>query len=341
LNGEKKIGFISLPDFYTSWNDEGGSGCANDLAKTLIKLKKENIDGVILDLRNNGGGSLKEAIDLTGIFIDYGPVLVATGEEKPAALKDFNRGSIYTGPMIVMINENSASASEVVAGALQDYNRAVIVGKPSFGKATGQSVYPIAPDHVSAYSDEVNEWGYVKITEMGLYRIDLKTNQFNGVIPDITLESPYEYDPFREKDYPNVILLDSIEKKMYYTALPEIDLTSIASESKERQLSTDYFIRIKSFSKEINALYEGVDFSYLTLQESIDLNKKINDLKDGVETVYDEISSEFKSESLQYDQEVYKMSEYLNIYKEAFHEEVESDGELAEAFNIMLELINK
>jgi carboxyl-terminal processing protease len=341
LNGEKKIGYISLPDFYTNWNEDGELGCANDLAKTLIKLKKESIDGVILDLRDNGGGSLKEAIDLAGIFIDYGPVLVATGEEKPFTYKDFNRGSIYRGPMIVLINENSASASEVVAATLQDYNRAVIVGQPSFGKATGQSVFPVAPDNVSPDSDAAGKWGFVKVTGMGLYRIDLKTNQVNGVVPDINLEVPYDYDPFREVDYPNVLNLDSIEKKMYYTALPEIDLASIESRSKERQLGGELFNKVKSFGEQIDVLYEGLDYDYMGLTESLALSKKVNALKETLEKVYDEASSSFKSQSLQYDEEVYKMSEYLNKYKEAFHEEIDSDPELAEAYTIMLELINQ
>ncbi|MFT6503933.1 MAG: carboxyl-terminal processing protease [Crocinitomicaceae bacterium] len=341
LNGEKKIGYISLPDFYTSWNDDGGLGCANDLAKTLIKLKKESIDGVILDLRDNGGGSLKEAIDLAGIFIDYGPVLVATGEEKPFTYKDFNRGSIYKGPMIVLINENSASASEVVAATLQDYNRAVIVGQPSFGKATGQAVFPLARDNNMPGIEMGGKWGFVKVTGMGLYRIDLRTNQVNGVVPDINLEVPYDYDPFREEDYPNVLNLDSIEKKMYYTALPEMDLASIESRSKERQLSADLFIKVKSFGEQIDALYDSVDYESMGLTESLALSKKVDALESELEKVYEEASSDFKSQSVQYDEEVYKMSEYLNRYKEAFHEEIDSDPELSEAYTIMLELINK
>lgn len=341
LSGEKKIGYISLPDFYTNWNDDTGLGCANDLAKTLIKLKKESIDGVILDLRDNGGGSLKEAIDLTGIFIDYGPVLVVEGDqEKPYTYKDFNRGSIYNGPMIVMINENSASASEVVAGALQDYNRAVIVGQQSFGKATGQSVYDVAP--IGGFdTDKRDEWGFVKVTEMGLYRIDLETNQFNGVSPDIELQIPYDFDPFREKDYPDVIHLDSIFKKMYYTPKPEFDLDAITSASVLRQESAPFFTKMKAIDKEITDLYKNVDEYTLSLTESITIRKKYAELEGEIDVIYDEISNQFTAESLQYDAEVYKMSEYLNMYKEAFLEEIESDSELAETYLILLELINK
>ena len=144
LSGGKKIGYISLPGFYTTWEDETGSGCANDMAKEIIKLKKENIDGLVLDLRYNGGGSMFEALQLCGIFIDEGPLAgIRDKTGKVIFHKDPNRGTIYDGPLVVMINNQSASASELVAAALQDYNRAVIVGSPSYGKATMQVVFPM------------------------------------------------------------------------------------------------------------------------------------------------------------------------------------------------------
>src|ERR1700676_1766568 len=146
LKGDHRIGFISLPAFYTDWNgEEGGSnGCADDVAKEIIKLKKEDIEGLILDLRYNGGGSMLEAIALAGIFIDSGPVGMTRNKEgKIYTMKDVNRGSVYDGPLILLINGFTASASEMLAGTLQDYHRALIVGSPSFGKATAQIVLPL------------------------------------------------------------------------------------------------------------------------------------------------------------------------------------------------------
>ena len=141
------MGYISLPAFYTDWqnNDKAGNGCADDVAKEIVKLKKENIEGLILDLRYNGGGSMQEAVDLSGIFIDAGPVAqIKSRDAKVYTMKDVNRGStIYDGPLILMVNGYSASASEMVAGTLQDYNRAVIVGSPTYGKATAQVVLPM------------------------------------------------------------------------------------------------------------------------------------------------------------------------------------------------------
>src|SRR5688572_21233923 len=144
LKGEKKIGYILLPGFYTEWENESGSSCANDVAKEIVKLKRENIEGLILDVRFNGGGSMGEAMELTGIFIDEGPLAGTKYRDgKVAFMKDPNRGQIYTGPMVLMVNGQSASASEMLAAALQDYNRAVIVGSNTFGKATMQQMMPL------------------------------------------------------------------------------------------------------------------------------------------------------------------------------------------------------
>jgi carboxyl-terminal processing protease len=130
LRGTHRVGFISLPAFYTDLNGEegGNNGCADDVAKEIIKLKKENIEGLILDLRYNGGGSMLEAIALAGIFIDSGPVGMTRDKEgKIYTMKDVNRGSVYDGPLILLINGFTASASEMLAGTLQDYNRALML----------------------------------------------------------------------------------------------------------------------------------------------------------------------------------------------------------------------
>jgi carboxyl-terminal processing protease len=146
LKGTKNIGYISIPDFYFDWENTstGINGCANDVAKEIIKLKKENIEGLIIDIRFNGGGSLQEAVDLAGIFIDGGPVAqLKTKEPKPYTLKDGNSGSIFDGPLLVMVNGHSASASETFSATMQDYNRAIIAGTTTYGKSTGQIIFPL------------------------------------------------------------------------------------------------------------------------------------------------------------------------------------------------------
>ena len=191
LKGDHRVGFISLPAFYTDWNGEegGNNGCADDVAKEIIKLRKENIEGLILDLRYNGGGSMQEAIALAGIFIDAGPVGMTRDKEgKIYTMKDVNRGSVYDGPLILLINGFTASASEMLAGTLQDYHRALIVGSPSFGKATAQVVLPL-----DTMFDEKNVErmktadNFIKITVERLFRVNGTSAQRTGVIPDIFL----------------------------------------------------------------------------------------------------------------------------------------------------------
>ncbi len=343
LEGEKKIAYISLPDFYTNWTDTSSLGCANDVAKALIKLKRENIEGLILDLRDNGGGSLKEAVDLVGIFIDFGPVMIRKDYDGELwTMKDFNRGAIYHAPLIVLINEGSASASEVVAGSLQDHNRALIVGRRSFGKATGQSILSLDPMiELNLTQKENPEWGYVKITGLGIYRIDLSTNQLNGVMPDVELILPYDDEFQREADYPNVIQLDSINKKMYYTPAPEFDTENLVSRSLERQQSNAILKELNLTYHSLDSLFDLGEPSHLSLKDYLLLIKKEQLLFDKLDTAYSKKVTNYAAQSLTYDQEIYDMSEYMAAYRNDFLENVNTDYELAEAYSIMLDLLKK
>lgn len=339
LEGEKKVGYIALPDFYTNWTDTSSLGCANDLAKALIKLKKEQIEGVILDLRDNGGGSLYEAIDLVGTFIDYGPVLIVkNNHEVLKTLKDFNRGAIYRGPLIVLINEYSASASEVVAGAIQDYNRGLIVGQTSFGKATGQGVEPlIMQGEVSSFETV----GFAKITGIGLYRIDLTTNQLNGVVPDIQLSNLFERKVKREEHYPNVLALTPIDKKMYYTPMKEISTESLISLSENRQSTDPQRAKIQSIINRLEETYNNVDYLSQSLIEIIELEQEAEKIKTEYYNLIEDWHQEFKPSTNQFDAEIYRMNAYLNTYNQDFHHRISIDYELGEAYQIMLDLINQ
>lgn len=336
LEGEEKVGYIALPDFYANWTDTSALGCANDLAKALIKLKKENIQGVILDLRDNGGGSLFEAVDLVGTFIDYGPVLVVKdNDEDIRTFKDFNRGAIYRGPLIVLINEYSASASEVVAGAIQDYNRGLIVGQTSFGKATGQNVQPLTLDE----SSEVE--GFAKITGIGLYRINLETNQINGVIPDVPLESLVSYDYPREEDYPNVLSLESIEKKMYYTPKKEINTERLIQNVKMRTAADVKRSECLLLIDQLESKYDQIDYYNQSLKEIISYSKEAQVIEDKLYETLSDWDQNFKPVTNQFDAEIYRMNSYLNSYNEDFHERIKNDFELGETYQIMLDLIQQ
>lgn len=246
----KKTGYIALPSFYIDWNDERSSSCANDVSKEIVKLKKEGIDALLLDLRYNGGGSVQEALELAGIFIDAGPLSLAKERSgKTMTLKDPARGTIYDGPMGVMINGQSASASELLAGALQDYNRAVIIGGRSFGKATMQIVLPM--DSSFNYLDETKSPpqtdSYVKVTTGKLYRITGKTNQLNGITPDVILPDPIQAYDYTERKMPFALPSDTVMKKVLFTPLKPLPIATLATNSNNRISGNPYFTGIKNY----------------------------------------------------------------------------------------------
>ncbi len=250
LKGANKIGYIYLPVFYEDWDtkNQGLNGCANDVGREIIKLKKENIDGLILDIRYNGGGSADEATELAGIFIDAGPVQQEKSRDaKVYTLKDINRGTIYDGPLVILVNGYSASASEIVAGALQDYNRAVIVGGDTYGKATAQIVFPmdttVTPETLA--TKQSND--YLKITISKLYRVNGRTAQFTGVHPDIVLPDLLDAYAGKEADDPYALRPTTIEPNKYYTPCAPLPVKALA-QSVQTDIDTNrYFNAVKNF----------------------------------------------------------------------------------------------
>ncbi len=252
LKGTKTIGYISLPAFYEDWEDSKGvNGCANDVAKEIIKLKKEGIGGLILDLRYNGGGSVQEAVALAGLFIDAGPVgQVKAKDDKVYTLKDVVRGTVWDGPLLVLVNGNSASASEIVAGTLQDYNRALIVGSPTYGKATAQVVLPMDTTvDLATLNPKAEASSYIKVTISKLYRITGRTAQFSGVVPDVALPDPPEADIHREADEAFALPPTPIEPNKYYRALPPLPIAAEKTIATQSMNTNTFFKMATGFTK--------------------------------------------------------------------------------------------
>jgi len=249
LKGQKSIGYISLPSFYEDWENKINiNGCANDVAKEIIKLKKENIEGLIIDIRYNGGGSLKEAVELAGIFIDAGPVAIEkTREGKPYTFKDVNRGTVYDGPLLLMVNGYSASASELFAGCLQDYNRALVVGTPTYGKATGQLILPLDTSiNINGDLSNYKTSSFIKLTMMQLFRVSGNTAQFNGVIPDITFPDLTEIQRNKEKDNPFAIPAVKIEGNKYYLPGKQLSISSLKQKATSI-LNDPWFVKEQTY----------------------------------------------------------------------------------------------
>ncbi|HEX6223224.1 MAG TPA: carboxy terminal-processing peptidase [Chryseolinea sp.] len=262
LQGEKKIGYVSLPGFYTDWGDEEGSRCANDVAKEILKLKKENIDGLVLDVRFNRGGSLKEAVAMAGIFIDAGPMgVVKVRGGVTQSEKDMNRGTVWDGPLLLMVNGLSASASEFLAAALQDYHRGIVVGSRTYGKATGQEVFSLEPDEKngSASAGKKLGWGYTTITTLKIYRVTGKTAQRRGVVPDIPLPDLYDSIEFREENLRDALTSDSISRKVYYTPLGVLPICELKEKSQARVIRSSGFQTTIACSRALRGLSAKLD----------------------------------------------------------------------------------
>ncbi|MEL6926775.1 MAG: carboxy terminal-processing peptidase, partial [Bacteroidota bacterium] len=269
-NGAGKIGYIKLPRFYADFNRRGGRSCATDVAKELEKLKSHKVDGVVLDLRNNGGGSLRDVVQMSGLFIEEGPIVQVKARESSAdVLEDTDPSVQYDGPLVVMVNSFSASASEILAAALQDYGRAVIVGSNStFGKGTVQRFFDL--DRAIRGNAEVKPLGEVKVTIQKFYRINGGSNQLKGVIPDIVLPDRYHYLKLGEKENEYAMQWSSIEPVDYsqsVTSLDNMDKIKAASQTrvendptfglilesakrlKEQRDDTDYTLNLKEFQE--------------------------------------------------------------------------------------------
>jgi carboxyl-terminal processing protease len=234
--GGKKIGYIRLPAFYANFNDEqDGRSSAEDVKKELEKLKQEKVDGVVLDLRNNGGGSLTDAVEMAGLFIDSGPVVqVRSGQGSAQVLNDRDPRVQYNGPLVVMVNKYSASASEILAAAVQDYKRGVVIGSTStYGKGTVQRIFNL-DDALPAEFNAIKPFGSLKLTTQKFYRINGGSTQFKGVVPDIVLPDAYSYLDQGEKDTDYPLKWDEISPARYRTwqQAPAIDKLKAASNSR-------------------------------------------------------------------------------------------------------------
>lgn len=246
--GGSKIGYIFLPEFYADFDRPNGPRSFVDVAKEVTKLKEEKVDGIVIDLRNNGGGSLYDVIQMAGLFIDDGPIVqVKDRENKPSVLKDKDKNVLYAGPLAVMVNEFSASASEIFAAAIQDYNRGVIIGSTStYGKGTVQRNIGLDEAGISLSNSDL---GTVKLTLQKFYRINGGSTQLKGVSSDIVLPDNLEHLKVREKDNDDALPWDEISNATYNSWKPGYDLKIIQQLASQRLDNDPSFKLIKESSE--------------------------------------------------------------------------------------------
>jgi carboxyl-terminal processing protease len=232
--GNSKIGYIFLPEFYADFENANGNRSYIDVAKEVTKLKEQSVDGIVIDLRNNGGGSLYDVVQMAGLFIEDGPIVqVKDRENKPSVLRDKDKNVLYSGPLAVMVNEFSASASEIFAAAIQDYGRGVVIGSTStYGKGTVQRNIGLDPE--TGFSMSNSDLGTVKLTLQKFYRINGGSTQLKGVSSDIVLPDQLENLKVREKDNPDALPWDEINKSPYSAWNAGYDLKTIQQLASQR-----------------------------------------------------------------------------------------------------------
>ncbi|SFZ93864.1 carboxy terminal-processing peptidase [Chryseobacterium limigenitum] len=239
----KKYGFINLPSFNADFEDAKGRNASDDIKNEIIKLKAQNIDGIVLDLRNNGGGSLTEVGDIMGLFMNAGPyVQVKDGNGKIQTLKNKQEAPIWTGPLVIMQNELSASASEILAGAMQDYGRAMIIGSPqSFGKGTVQTFVDL-----NRFLNTEDDFGSLKLTIQKFYRITGESTQRKGIVSDIQMKDFFTYAEIGERYDDYALAWDKIPSTTFQK-LNYFDVKALEKASNDRMSkNTNYQLLLES-----------------------------------------------------------------------------------------------
>lgn len=246
---DKKIGYIRIPSFYAQF-ENGKTNVSEDAIKEIYKLQEEKIEGLIIDLQNNGGGSMDQAVRLTGAFIDIGPVTIMNNKKgQTQILKDPNRGSVYSGPLVVLINAFSASASELFANTMQDYDRGIVIGAQSYGKASMQRIFPL--------TFENNPTEFVKLTVEEFYRITGKTNQTVGITPDVEIPILFDEQMPRESDNKSALKNDTIEGVSRFTPFLNPLKKQAIENSKNRIADNPDAKEIVAMNVKIDEIYEG------------------------------------------------------------------------------------
>lgn len=294
VEGKNKIGYIKIPSFYSNFESNDKTGCADDVGTEIVKLQNDNIDGLVIDLMDNGGGSMEEAIKLAGLFVHHGPIsIVVDNTKKQQIIQDPYRGYLYKGPVIILVNGNTASASEFFATILQDYNRAMVIGSSTLGKATMQTILPL----------ENEEENFVKVTINKFYRITGKSHQSIGVIPDVQVPVIYESIIQKEKDYPTAFKNDVLPTSIRFTPYVKNKLIhQLTKNSQKRVLTDSYFNSVIALNKKIDEVIKNPN-TIIPMQ----INTVFEEQK-AVTTLWENINA-FKDESIN-----------LNVKNSSFNE---------------------
>jgi carboxyl-terminal processing protease len=332
----ERIGYIFLPKFYADF-ESGRTSCAQDVAAEVEKLKKENVKGIILDLRNNGGGSLRDVVTMSGLFIEDGPIVqVKSRGRATEIMRDNDTRVQYTGPLVVMVNGFSASASEILAAAMQDYGRAIIVGaSTTYGKGTVQRFFDL--DNAAA-DNSVKPLGEMKMTIQKFYRITGKTTQLDGVTPDIVLPDFYNFleNGENENDYP--LASTTIEPVQFNQNIYRIaDMNQLKANSQARVKNDPTFQKVNENAQRLRKRKDESTFP-LQAEKFRTWNKKQDEEAARYENMFQPIES-FKIDNLAADLSQIQIDTSRIARNDSWIKERQKDVQLYETLRIMLDMI--
>jgi carboxyl-terminal processing protease len=330
----KKYGLIDLPRFYIDFSDISSRDSAKDMEKEIERLKSENVSGLLIDLRNNGGGSLKTAIEIAGLFITKGPIVqVKYRGQEPIVKNDTDAKMQWDGAVVVLVNELSASASEIFAAAMQDYGRAIIIGgNQTYGKGTVQSVIPIN----NFYPKYEEDLGAIKMTIQKFYRINGGSTQIEGVYSDIAMPNKYSYMKFGERDLEGALIWDKVPQANYTKTNSYENFTHVINESKNRIASDTKFKLINEYAKWLKTNQANSSYS-LNLKDFSKESKLLeNDSRKYKDAFKHESNLSFQSPK--YEFPLIEKDSVLANKRNAWHKNLAKDIYVAEALNVLKEL---
>ena len=333
--GNNNFGIINIPKFYIDFDNQSNRDAAKDLRTEIERLKEQGVQGLVIDLRNNGGGALKTVVDMAGMFIKNGPVVqVKYFDKEKQVLSDRDRSILWTGPLVILVNEGSASASEILAAAMQDYKRAIIIGgNQTWGKGTVQNVFPL---NRMVRGNTNGDLGALRYTTQKYYRINGGSVQLEGVKSDINVPYRFKYLDFGEKDYENPLQWDEIDKVEYTTWDSNFNFNEAIRKSKKRMADNKYLKLVDENAKWIKSVRDDklINLNYdkfkLELDENSSKTEKFKALND--------FSMDYNFKSLPYELDLIKNDSVLGLKRSRWHKSLNKDFYIDEALNVLSDL---
>ena len=330
----KKYAIIDLPSFYIDFSDDNYRDSAKDMEKEIERLKAEGVAGLIVDLRNNGGGSLKTAIEISGLFIEKGPIVqVKYRGENPIIKEDIDPTVQWDGAVVVLVNEFSASASEIFAAAMQDYKRGVILGgNQTYGKGTVQNILPIN----QFYPKYEKDLGYLKMTIQKFYRVNGGSTQKEGVYSDIAMPSRLSYMKYGERDLDGALNWDKVPQAKYTQTNTYANFNDVVYNSKQRIANSENFKMVNEYAKWLKENQDNTSFS-LNYKRFFAENELKEKEADKFKSVFD-YKSNLTFTSPKYEKDLFKNDKDLADKRVAWHKNLSKDMYISEALNVLSEL---